>query len=377
MPKTLPKLSDLPDVRGKYVLVRAGLNVPLVNGVVSNQFRIVRALPTINTLRAAGARVVVAAHIGRDTTDTLAPVYTTLKEHIPVTWAGGVTGDIVTGARNAMKDGDVLLLENVRSDEREKKNDPTFAAELAALADYYVNDAFSASHREHTSLCAVASLLPAFFGHNFMHEFVELEKARTPKAPGLFILGGAKFDTKMPLVELFIEHYDHVFVGGALANDFFKARGLEVGTSLVSDIDLSSSPLLTHSKILTPVDVVVAKGGARRVCAPEEVTPEESILDAGPATVEMLKEHVVNAKTILWNGPLGNFEAGYGEYTKSLACEIAASSAYAIVGGGDTIAAIESLDCQESYGFMSTAGGAMLTYLEKGTLPAIDVVVGG
>lgn len=375
MPKKLPRLSDLPDIKGKYVLVRAALNVPLENGVVSNQFRIVRALPTINQLRQAGARVIITGHIGRESTDTLLPVFTVLQQYLPITWAGGLTGEKVTEARNNLKDGDVLLLENVRQDERETHNDMGFAHELAALADYFVNDAFADSHRDHASLSAVATLLPSYFGRNFMHEYDELSKARTPEHPSLFILGGAKFETKMPLVELFINDYEHIFIGGALANDIFKARGYEIGTSLVSDIDMSNSPLLHHEKILIPVDVVVDGPSGRRVCASTEVLASERIMDAGPASIAMLAPIVEAAKTILWNGPLGNFEADFGQQTKALATTIAHAKAYAIVGGGDTIAAIEELGCQEYFAFMSTAGGAMLTYLELGTLPAIDAVL--
>lgn len=375
MPRILPNLNDIPDVAGKFVLVRASLNVPLHEGKVSNQFRIVRALPTINFLRERGAKVVIIAHIGRQVADTLAPVHDALQAYLPITFIPHTVGPEVEAARQQMKNGDVLLLENVRQDERETANDPVFSVSLAALGDYYVNDAFAASHRAHASIAGVPALLPSYFGRNFMHEYEELEKARTPQTPAIFILGGAKFETKMPLVQLFLEHYDHVFIGGALANDMFKAKGFEVGKSLVSDVDLSDAPLLHNEKILLPIDVVVDGPAGQRTCAPEEVTTEEVIYDAGPETITMLAKYVNEANTILWNGPLGNFEGGYGTHTLALAKQVAEATGYAIVGGGDTVAAIEELACQEKFGFMSTAGGAMLTYLEEGSLPAIDAVL--
>ena len=374
---TLPKLTDVPDVRGKYVLVRASLNVPIVDGRVTNQFRIVRAVPTINRLRQAGARVILIAHIGRQQTDTLQPVSEALKALVPHTFVPHTLGVDVDSARAAMVDGDVLLLENVRQDSRETDDDGSYAAALASLADMYINDAFAASHRNHASLTGVTGRLPTYFGLNFMHEYDELSKATTPQHPSLFVLGGAKFDTKMPLVEKYLHTYDHIFIGGALANDIFKARGFEVGESLVSEVSLKDSPLIQHDQILTPVDVIVDGPAGRRVCAPHEVQKDERIMDAGPDTIAFLAPYVTAAATILWNGPLGNYEAGYGEQTERLAHLIAEAAGYAVIGGGDTIAAVENLRVQESIGFMSTAGGAMLTFLESGTLPAIEAVLKG
>ena len=375
MPKnTLAKLTDCSDLKGSYVLLRASLNVPVVNGCVTNQFRIVRALPTINFLRQAGARVIVMAHIGRDYTDTLQPVSDALQGSVPHTFVPHTLGSEVEAARAALNDGEVMLIENVRQDPKEKDDDGSYAAALAALGDIYVNDAFAASHRSHASLVGVASRLPTYFGLNFMHEYDELQKAMQPEHPSLFILGGAKFDTKMPLVEKYLETYDHIFIGGALANDIFKARGFEVGESLVSDVSLADSPLLNHERVLAPLDVVVDGPHGRRTCPPDAVRANERILDAGPETVAFLAPQVAAAKTILWNGPLGNYEAGYGEQTEALAHLIAQADGYAVIGGGDTIAAVENLRVQESIGFMSTAGGAMLTFLESGTLAAIDAV---
>lgn len=371
---SLNRITTAGDLRGRYVLVRTPMNVPIVDGVVQNQFRITRALATLNYLVKAGARVIVMGHIG-DGEASAAPIADVLRKHLPhVGFVPAVTGDLVTEARNRLSDGEVLLLENVRSDAREGKNDPSLAAELALLAEVYVNDAFADSHRAHASIVGVPVLLPSYVGQNFIHEYEELAKTLAPKIPALFLLGGAKFSTKMPLVERFLQSYDQVFIGGALANDVFKARGYEVGTSLVGDVDLVGNPILDNLKLLLPVDVVVEGNGVRRTCLPTEVAPHERILDCGPATVAMLGEHIARAATILWNGPFGNYEAGYAEGTEAVAKIIAAATGYAVVGGGDTVAAIEKLGVEERYGFLSTAGGAMLTFLETGTLAGIDAI---
>jgi len=369
------RIIDVTDLEGVFVVLRTPMNVPIVDGVVQNQFRITRALATINFLVRHNARVILVGHVG-DGTPSTEPVAKLLEQYLPkVTFCPEVVGDVATRMRSELKDGEVLVLENVRRDPREKKNDVAFAKELAALGDVYVNDAFADSHREHASIAAIAQFLPSYVGMNFMHEYTELMQMRSPKLPGLFLLGGAKFDTKLPLVEQFLEVYDHVFIGGALANDFFKAKGYEVGDSLVSDIDLSESPLLVHPKLLLPVDVVVSDGETTRVCAPDAVHRHEKIYDMGPASLELIKPLIAGAATILWNGPFGNYEAGFDEYTMKTASAIADASAYTVVGGGDTVASIESMGRQEQFAFLSTAGGAMLTFLETGTLVGIDAIL--
>lgn len=373
----LPSIKDCTDLKGKRVLLRASLNVPISeDGVITNHFRIMRAMPTINHLRNEGAKVIVIAHIGRDQKETLKPVHAELEKLVEAKWAPALLGEETESASATLSDGEVLVLENVRSDPREKDNDPTFAAALAAYGDIYVNDAFAASHRAHASLTGVCSRLPSYFGFNFMHEYEELTKAAEPTGSALLILGGAKFDTKMPLVEKYADKYTKVFIGGALANDIYKARGLEIGTSLVSDVDLAGHPIMERDNIIVPIDVTVKGEQGVRTTTPNDVQPDETILDAGPRTIEMLASELASMDNVLWNGPLGDYEHGFNTETESLAKVIAEAKAYAVVGGGDTIAAIESLCLQEHFGFLSTAGGAMLTFLENGTLPAITAVIG-
>lgn len=371
----LPRICDVDDIEGKRVLVRASLNVPVENGRVRDSFRLMRSLATINYLKEKGAKVIVMGHIGRDLSETLAPVYRALSECIQLSFTGDIVGQASKASIHEMENGDIILLENVRSDTREQKNDPEFAAELAALADIYVNDAFADSHREHTSIVGVPAHLPSYVGVSFAQECAELENARAPKHPALFLLGGAKFDTKIPLVEKLLDVYDHIFIGGALAHDFFVAQGREVGQSLVSNADVAGYGWHEHEKILLPVDVTVTtESGSVSVKAVDGVTAEDRIVDCGPKTIAMLAAHISVAKTVLWNGPFGDYEHGFDTYTIECAKLVANASGYSVIGGGDTIASIASLNNQEAYDFLSTAGGAMMTYLETGTLAGIDAI---
>lgn len=372
---TLPDITEVRELAGKYVLLRASLNVPLKNGVVRNHFRIKRALATIEYLVAHGARVIIVAHIGREATDTLQPVYDALTQYIDIAWCPSLTGPEVRSMGAALGNGDVLLLENLRSHAGETENDPTLARELAAYADYYVNDAFAASHRSHASLVGVPQHVPAYFGMNFIREYEVLRGARSPMHPALFVLGGAKFETKMPLVTQFLATYDQVFIGGALAHDIWRARGYQLGKSLVSDVDLSKSALISAPNLLLPIDVTVVSPKHTRVTTPDDVASDETILDAGPKTVAMLASYANAARTVLWNGPLGSYERGFATTTEQFARVIADAPGHSIVGGGDTIASIESLCLSDQFDFLSTAGGAMLSFLETGSLPAIEAVL--
>lgn len=367
----LPSMHSISDLKGKRVLLRASLNAPVENGKVTETFRIEAALPTIEFLKDAGARVIVIGHIGREPEESLRPVYDELSKMTAIKWGGSVKD----AAAVELQNGEAVLLENIRQDARESDGSDELAKELAALADIYVNDAFADSHRAHSSIAGVPKYLPSYFGESFIKEYEALKKVMRPISPSLFILGGAKFETKMPLVERYAKIYDKVFITGALANDIYKARGFEVGGSLVSDVDLTGSPLLQDPKVLVPSDVVVANADKKREVGAMAVSKDEIIFDTGPQGVKELESEVKKAKTILWNGPLGNFEKGYSLGTESLARAIAASNSYSVVGGGDTIAAIRSLGLQDHFGFMSTAGGAMLVFLETGTLPAIDAVL--
>lgn len=370
----LRDLTQMPDPAGKRIIVRASLDVPIEDGVVTNEFRITKALPTINYLRKRGARVIVITHVGRDPENLTAPIFNALKKYVPLTHTEEVTGASVETLVRELALGEVLLLGNLRGFAEEEKNELTFAKILAGYGDYYVNDAFAVSHRAHASIVGIPEYIPGYAGLTFSEEYTHLSRALTPEHPALFILGGAKFETKAPLIERYAASYEHVVLGGALANDFLKGRGFEVGTSLVSDIDLRESALITKENIIVPVDVrAVSKAGEHEVGV-ADVSSDEKILDIGTRSVEALAPHIKNAQTILWNGPLGYYEGGYDAATKAVAKLIAESDAFSVVGGGDTVAAIESLGLSDKFGFLSTAGGAMLEFLEKGTLPGITAL---
>lgn len=375
--RSLEKIRRLENVP---VLVRAALNVPVQNGVVAGAFRLRQALPTIQYLQKRHARVILLGHIGDKGTETLEPVYQSMKHMIP----GLVFCPVSTGltARDAVQDlppGGVLMLENLRRHPGEQKNDPEFAKELAALGEVFVEDSFDVCHRAHASVVGIAEYLPSYAGFLVQKEVEELKKALKPKKPSLAVIGGAKFSTKQPVLKKLVKTYTNVFVGGALANDFIQAQGNPVGRSLVSGADATELlNLLKTKRILLPLDYVVAPAGKTiaegRVARMGDVQPDEAILDNGPETIAMLAGYVAKAKTILWNGPIGNYENGFVQGTEALAKVIASSHARTMVGGGDTVAAIEKLRINEDFSFISTGGGAMLDYLAKGTLPGLEAL---
>jgi phosphoglycerate kinase len=370
----LPKVTDREDFGGVRVLLRASLDVPIENGVVTNSFRLKKALPTVTYLTERGAKVILMTHVGRDPENTTEPIFNALKDEIDITYVSEVTGPQVEAAVAALVDGQVLLIGNLRSTKEEEENGEAFAKTLASYGDCYVDDAFAVAHRAHASIVGIPQHFPgaSYAGITFADEYEHLTKALNPEHPALFIIGGAKFETKLPLISKYADSYEHVFVGGALANDLIKAKGYEVGESLLSPIDLKNDPVIKKENILTPSDVVAVSEMGTRTVSVDGVLPYEKILDVGQGSVEALAHQIQGAKTILWNGPLGNYEAGYDTATKECAMLVAKSGAFSIVGGGDTVAAIESLGIDAQFGFLSTAGGAMLEYLEKGTLPGIE-----
>jgi len=364
------------DLSGATVVLRAALNAPFEHGTVSNTFRLLESLATIETLLQQRARVVILGHIGREPELSLKPVWEEMKKHtsFSITFVDDLLGGKAEQAVRALKDGAAVMLENVRSVPGEKKNDPEVGARLASYGDVFVNDAFADSHRTHASIVGIPKHIPGFAGPNFMKEYEGIFPARTPTSPSLAIIGGAKFETKQPLILRLLETYDRLFIGGALANDFLAAKGYEVGTSLVSrSPDIQT--LLDNEKLMFPADVVVScPDGKMTTRACDAVLPNETILDVGPASVKALALHVAEARTILWNGPLGYFEGGYKDATESLAKLVAESGAVSIIGGGDTVSAIHDLNIADRFTHVSTAGGAMLQFITDGTLPGIEAL---
>lgn len=362
------------------VLVRAALNVPVADGKVVNTFRLRQAVPTIEYLRKKHARVILIGHIGDTGVETLEPVADAMREFFPkLIFSKCTTGPEARAAVRATVPGDVLVLENLRRYAGEKGNDPAFAAELAELADVFVQDSFDVCHRKHASVVGVPELLPSYAGLQLEIEVQELKKALAPKRPSLAIIGGAKFSTKKPVIKTLLARYDRVFVGGALSNDFLRAKGYPMEASLVSKEDHESiCELLQNPKLVVPSDEIYAVPGAPPSQSKEGLldgkAPFEAVLDHGPRTMAMLESMVESARTILWNGPLGNYEKGYVAGTERLARAIAKSHAHSVIGGGDTIAAVEKLGLSTRFSFISTGGGAMLDFMAHGTLPGIDAL---
>ena len=388
MPIKVLRMADL-ELRGKRVLIREDLNVPVQNQQVTSDARIRAALPTIKTARRAGARVMVMSHLGRpeegvyDAEFSLAPVAARLSELLGVKvrlvrdWLDGVD----------CEPGQVVLLENVRFNEGEKKNRDELARRMAGLCDVYVMDAFATAHRAEASTHGVAKFAPvACAGPLLTSELEALEKALdAPKRPLVAIVGGSKVSTKLIVLENLLGKVDRLIVGGGIANTFLAAAGHPIGKSLhEANMVGVARELLARSRgsqveIPLPSDVVVAKEFAASAEADvkgvDEVVPTDMILDIGPDTADRFAATLKGAGTIVWNGPVGVFEFDqFGEGTRVLALAIASSPAFSIAGGGDTIAAIEKYGVGEDISYISTAGGAFLEFLEGKKLPAVDVL---
>ncbi len=378
-------IHEIPIFENIPILVRAPLNEPVQNGVVVDTFRLQRTVQTLRFLADRGAKVIVISHIGGEGTETLAPIAEALKQFITnVSFFPETIGVRVRSAIRDLAPGHIIVLENLRRHTGEKNNDLAFAKELASLADVFVEDSFDTCHRKHASIVRVPKLLPSYAGLLLTQEIEALTKALSPKHPSIAIIGGAKFNTKEKVLNRLLETYDHVFVGGALANDFLKESGTSVGASLVSNVDTHKvSALLANPKLIIPTDSLVVHQGVAtapnareqaRVTKNADIQPDEVILDHGPETIASLEGLVQKAKSILWNGPLGNYEHGFIDATNSLARAIASSRGHSVVGGGDTIASIENLNLMSHFSFVSTGGGAMLEFLSQGTLPGIEVL---
>lgn len=373
---TLRLISDCADLSGKRVMLRLDLNVPLEEGGVRDAYRIERSLPTIEYLRSRGARIIIVSHIGKGVPeDTLEPVAKYLNKKFPVTFLHKLMDPENARIVQSMQDGDVVLLENLRHNKGETANDPEFARYLASLADYFVNDAFSVSHRAHTSVVGVPALIPSYAGLLLAEEVKRLAIAFQPRRPFLFILGGAKISTKMPLLKKFLGTADHVFVGGAIANNFFTVAGHEIGGSVREESELAGlSEYLTHPHLLLPTDVIVKSENGSGVRDLHHIAKDEMIVDVGPETCRKMEDVVGKAELIVWNGPLGYYEAGFTDGTRELLSLVASSHATSIVGGGDTVALINEMNFLDRFSFVSTGGGAMLDFLQNETLPGIDAL---
>lgn len=354
---------------GKKVVLRLDFNVPIKDGEITSDFRIKKSLKTMRFLLESGAKTIIISHIKNKEGSTLYPVYEYLKKEFNISFVEDVYDGESIG--RAQIQSDFVLVENIRNWEGEEKNDEEFGKYLATLGEIYINDAFSVCHREHASIIRIPNILPSYAGFQIEEEVSVLSKLSKPEHPFTFILGGAKFETKIPLIEKYGKNADLLYLGGALANDVYKSRGTSVGKSLVSDIDIKD---YIKNINITVSDSVVVSGGEDRVCNILDIKEDESIFDVNPNEIGKIKEQILNSKMIVWNGPLGLYEEGYVDGTKELAKVIAESDGYSVVGGGDTISAITELGLLDSFSFISTGGGAMLQYLTDGNLVGLKAL---
>jgi phosphoglycerate kinase len=387
-------LDDAGDLHGKRALVRVDLNVPMEDGKVTDDTRLKAAKPTVDKLRAGGAKVILLAHFDRPKgkvvpSMSLKPVVGPLSKvlGVPVAFASDCIGPKAREAVNAMQPGDVLLLENVRFHEGEEANDRKFADALAANGDLYVNDAFSAAHRAHASTEALANRLPAYAGEQMRLELTALNRALgDPERPVLGIVGGSKVSTKLDLLQNLVTKLDKLAIGGGMANTFLYAQGHDVGSSYCEkELADTAREIIrlagqNNCKLFLPLDIVVAEklapGAPARVRPVGSIDEDERILDAGPETVERLCRAMGNSRTLIWNGPLGVFEMPPFDKGTMEAARCAARLArdgklVAVAGGGDTVAALNAAGVTDDFTFVSTAGGAFLEWMEGKTLPGV------
>jgi len=389
-------LDDL-DVKGKRVLVRADLNVPVKDGVVTDATRIARQAPTIKELADKGARVIVLSHFDRPKgkvvpSMSLKVLVQPLSDAVgrKVAFADDCIGPKAEAAVAALKDGDVLLLENTRFHKGEEDNHAGMAKELAALGDIFVNDAFSAAHRAHASTEGVAHLLPNAAGRSMQAELSHLEKALgNPERPLLAVVGGAKVSTKIALLENLVARVETLVIGGAMANTFLAAEGVKVGKSLYEPDHMETARKIVHAAneagaaILLPTDVVVAKefkaGAAHRTCPVSDIAADEMVLDVGPDSIKAFENRLAGTRTLVWNGPFGAFEtrpfdAGTVAAARAVADATKKGQLLSVAGGGDTVAALAHAGVEDDFTYVSTAGGAFLEWLEGKTLPGVDAL---
>jgi phosphoglycerate kinase len=382
------------DLAGKRALVRVDFNVPMSGGAVGDDTRLRAALATIQRLRAGGAKVILLSHFDRPKgvrvpSMSLAPLAAPLSGLLdaPVGFAGDCIGEAASAAIGAMQPGEVILLENLRFHAGEEEDDPAFALALAANGDIYVNDAFSAAHRAHASTAAIAGLLPAYAGEAMRSELDALEIALgSPKRPVLGVVGGSKVSTKLDLLNNLVSKLDHLAIGGGMANTFLHAQGHDIAASF-TETDLADTARAIMDKardrgceLLLPIDVVVAErmapGVASRTCDLDSLAPSERILDAGPRSVARLTATMDEARTLIWNGPLGVFEIQPFDAATTAAARHAGALAkagrlVAVAGGGDTVAALHHAGVARDFTFVSTAGGAFLEWMEGRSLPGV------
>ncbi len=353
----MQSIKKVKNLKNKKVLLRVDYNVPIKDDRVEDDFRIKKSVPTILYLLGKGANLHILMHLGDDGSADISPV---IKHFFKIT---------------KFPENRITFSENIRKFTGEMENNKNFAKSLAQGFDLYVNDAFSVSHRNHASVSGLPKFLPAYMGLQFEAEIKNLSLAfKKPKHPFLFILGGVKFATKLPLVKKFLATADHIFIGGALLNEFLESSGLSVGKSITDKNFSVPKNILKNKKILLPTDVLVENGGVLQNKKIEEINEGDTIVDIGKESIVLLEEKLAKTKFVLWNGPLGKYEDGGDKATRKILKTIADKKISSIIGGGDTVELVNELKLEEKYTFVSTGGGAALEFLAKGTLPGMQAL---
>lgn len=379
---TIPKLTkDI--VYKKKCLARVDYNSSFENGVIKNDFRIKKTLPLINWMRENQAITILLTHIKENDGEIpeLARFYNILKNnYIPsghLFYSKEITGKNIKKTISELKGGDIILLNNLRLDDREEKNDISFSKELSDLGDLYINEAFSNSHRKHSSIVGIPEFLPAYFGFNFIEEIKNLSRVLNPESPLAVFIGGKKINTKEQVIEKLLNKADFIALGGLMAAEFYFAKGFNIGKT---NIDIKSSDLikekfLNHSKIIIPENFIILRNKQKKDILISEIQKNDVIYDISPSFFDKIKNNIKNKSLILWNGPMGYIENGFTEGTTKLAEILFQDNYEVIAGGGETIDFIFSSGLENKFSFISTGGGALLEFIANETLPGIEAIM--
>lgn len=376
------------DLKGKRILLRADFNVPVKGSSVRDDFKISAGLATIRYLQRYKAKIIICSHLGKPGGEynknlSLKPVVTRLSRLLGkrIEFVPGIFSMKVGTAVSKMKDGDIVFIDNLRFNKGEEKNSKRFARELSSLADIYVNNAFAVSHRKHASVSAIKSYLPSFAGLLLENEIDHLNKILKPKKPLVLVMGGSKIGTKTTLVKKLYPKANKILIGGALANNFLLARGFDMGRSLVDKNSVKFAKIYKKGKVLLPIDVVVKNLVTEKISVKkiDEIAEDDAALDIGPETIGLFSSYIKRSATIIWNGPMGMFESSrFRMGTIAIGRVIASKSGgktFAVVGGGETVEALKKTKMQDHVDWVSTGGGAMLSYLGGEEMPGLDKIV--
>lgn len=364
-------LENLTNLKSKRIVLRVDWNLPMSDGKVTDLSRLNISAPFIKELSFSGAKVIILTHFGEDG-ESLEEIYAVAKKSIPfLKYIKTTDFEDIKNEVSKMENGDAILLQNTRMFKGETDNIPSLSSFFASLGDIFVNDAFSVSHRNHSSVVGVAKNMLSYFGPNFKREVENLSRVLNPEKPSLFIIGGAKISTKLPIIKRYLDAGVKVFVGGAMVHNILKERGVNIGKSLFDEKTKLTIDFINHPLLLTPIDVRNEQGEEMTL---NQIKDTDKIVDCGKETVNLIEKEIFDSKTVIYNGPLGLYEKGYLFGTESVLINLSKGDAKSYIGGGDTVPIAHKLGILKKFTFVSLGGGAMLDFLSSGRLPGIDAV---